>query len=37
MRIPCQLVRTGRRLVYRRLAWNPRLPLFFRVVEQLRC
>lgn len=37
MRIPCQLVRTGRRLVYRLLAWNPHLPIFFRVVEQLRC
>ena len=33
MRIPCQLVRMGRRL----LAWNPHLPLFFRVAEQLRC
>ncbi len=37
VRIPCQLVRTGRRLVYRLLAWNPHLPIFFRVVEQLRC
>lgn len=37
MRIPCQLVRTGRRLVYRLLAWNPHLPIFFRLVDQLRC
>ncbi|MBL8798581.1 MAG: hypothetical protein JNM56_32090 [Planctomycetia bacterium] len=37
MRIPCQLVRIGRRLVYRLLAWNPHLPVLFRVVEQLRC
>jgi hypothetical protein len=37
MRIPCQLVRTGRRLVYRLLAWNPHLPIFFRLVERLRC
>jgi Transposase DDE domain group 1 len=37
LRIPCQLVRTGRRLVYRLLAWNPHLPIFFRLVERLRC
>lgn len=37
MRLPCQLVRTGRRLVYRLLAWNPHLPIFFRLVERLRC
>jgi Transposase DDE domain group 1 len=37
MRLPCQIVRTGRRLVYRLLAWNPQLPIFFRLVERLRC
>ena len=37
MRIPCQIVRTGRRLVYRLLAWNPHLPIFFRLVARLRC
>jgi hypothetical protein len=37
MRLPCQLVRTGRRLVYRLLAWNPHLAIFFRLVERLRC
>jgi hypothetical protein len=37
MRIPCQLVRTSRRLVYRLLAWNPHLPIFFRLMDQLRC
>jgi Transposase DDE domain group 1 len=37
MRLPCQLVRTGRRWVYRLLAWNPHLPIFFRLIEQLRC
>lgn len=37
MRIPYPQVRTGRRLAYRLLAWNPHLPVFFRVVEQLRC
>jgi Transposase DDE domain group 1 len=37
IRLPCQLVRTGRRLVYRLLAWNPHLPIFFRLVDRLRC
>jgi Transposase DDE domain group 1 len=37
VRIPCQLVRTGRRLVYRLLSWNPHLPIFFRLVDRLRC
>lgn len=37
VRIPCQIVRTGRRLVYRLLSWNPHLPIFFRLVDQLRC
>ena len=35
--VPCQLLRTGRRLVYRLLAWNPHLPIFFRLVDALRC
>jgi hypothetical protein len=37
VRLPCQLLRTGRRLVYRLLAWNPHLPIFFRLVARLRC
>lgn len=37
VRIPCQLVRTGRRLVYRLLSWNPHLPIFFRLLDVLRC
>jgi len=37
VRLPCQIVRTGRRLVYRLLSWNPYLPIFFRLVERLRC
>ncbi len=37
VRLPCQLVRTGRRLVYRLLAWNPYQPIFFRLVSALRC
>ena len=35
MLIPCQLVRTGRRLVFRVLAWNEWLPVFFRAAETL--
>jgi hypothetical protein len=37
VRLPCQIVRTGRRLVYRLLAWNPYQPIFFRLVSVLRC
>lgn len=37
MQLPCQLVRTGRRLVYRLLAWNPHLSIFFRLLDRLRC
>ncbi len=36
VRIPCQVVRTGRRLVYRLLAYNEYLPIFFRLVDRLR-
>src|SRR5690606_898048 len=32
MRIPAQIVRTGRRIVYRLLAYNRWLPVFFRGV-----
>jgi hypothetical protein len=35
--LPCQIVRTGRRLVYRLLSWNPYQPIFFRLVAVLRC
>jgi hypothetical protein len=37
VRLPCQIVRTGRRLVYRLLAWNPHQAIFFRLVDRLRC
>jgi hypothetical protein len=37
VRIPCQIVRTGRRLVYRLLSWNAHLPIFFRLLDRLRC
>ncbi len=35
--LPCQIIKTGRQLVYRLLGWNPHLPLFFRLVDALRC
>ncbi len=37
VRLPCQVVRTGRRLVYRLLSCNPYQPIFFRLVDVLRC
>jgi hypothetical protein len=37
IKLPCQIVRTGRKLVYRLLAWNSWQPVFFRLVNQLRC
>ena len=37
MRLPCQIVRTGRKVVYRLLSWNPYQPIFFRLVTVLRC
>ena len=36
MLVPCQLVRTGRRIVFRLRAWNPWLPVLFRAVDVLR-
>ena len=36
MRVPCQLVRTGRRIVFRILSWNKWLPVLFRAVDLLR-
>jgi hypothetical protein len=37
MRVPCQIVRAGRRVVYRLLAWNPWQSVFLRGVDALRC
>jgi Transposase DDE domain group 1 len=37
VRLPCQLVRTGRRLLFRVLAWNPYQTIFFRLLDVLRC
>ena len=36
MLVPCQLVRTGRRILFRILAWNRWLPVLFRGVDVLR-
>jgi hypothetical protein len=33
--IPAQIVRSGRRLIYRLLAWRPDLPVFFRLLDAL--
>jgi hypothetical protein len=35
MRLPCQIVRTSRRLVYRLLSWNPWQPVLFRLLAVL--
>jgi hypothetical protein len=37
VRLPCQIVRGGRQLIYRLLGWNPHQPIFFRLVDVLRC
>jgi len=36
LRVPCQIVRTGRRIVYRLLSWNPWQHVFLRAVDALR-
>jgi hypothetical protein len=37
VRLPCQVLRTSGKLVYRLLGWNPHLPIFFRLTAALRC
>ena len=37
MKIPCQIIRTGRRLIYRLLNWNPWLDVFRRLAVELDC
>jgi hypothetical protein len=37
VRMPCQLVRTGGRLVFRLLSWNPHQTTFFRFLDALKC
>jgi len=34
--VPARIVRSGGRIVYRLLAWNPWQPVFFRLLDQLR-
>jgi hypothetical protein len=33
--IPAQIIRSGRRLIYRLLAWRPELPILFRLIDAL--
>jgi hypothetical protein len=35
IQVPCQIVRTSRRLIYRLLSWNPWQGVFLRLVERL--
>jgi hypothetical protein len=37
VQLPCQVIRTGRKLVYRLLGWNPYQPIFFRLLDVLHC
>jgi hypothetical protein len=37
VRLPCQIMRGGHRVIYRLLSWNPHQRIFFRVVAALRC
>jgi hypothetical protein len=36
VRVPCQIVRTGRRLLFRLLSWNPWQPVLLRATDALR-
>lgn len=35
LRVPAQVIRTGRKIVFRLLSWNPWQPVFLRGVDQL--
>jgi len=35
MRMPAQIIRQGRKIIYRLLSWNPWQPVFFRTFDQL--
>jgi len=37
IKLPCQIVRSGRKLVYRVLAYSRNLSVFFRLCDALRC
>jgi len=36
MRLPCQIIKQGRRIIYRLLSWNPWQPVLLRAVAALR-
>lgn len=36
LRVPCQIIRGGRRIIYRLLSWNPWPHVLLRAVEALR-
>jgi hypothetical protein len=35
IRVPAQILKTGRKIIYRLLAWNPWQTVFFRLLDQL--
>ena len=35
--LPCQIVKSGRQLIYRLLSWNVHLRMFFRLASKLSC
>lgn len=35
--IPCQIIRSGRQVIYRLLNWNPWMSVFHRLAVELRC
>jgi len=37
IRVPCQIVKAGRRIMCRVLGWNESQPVFWRPAEVLRC
>jgi len=37
MLIPCQIIKTSRKLVYRLVSWKPHLHIFIRLLKVLRC
>ena len=37
LKVPCQIVRQGRRVISRVLHWNPQLPTLFRLAAVLNC
>jgi len=37
IKIPCQIIQSGRRIVYRLLSWNPWLAIFRRLTVELNC